>query len=439
HNKTCRINNVKSTVFLTDWPPLQAEYGNGATTATRNSDDDEPLIISTNKLKLKDYIEPLLYFTLTSSIEQTLDIDTGLTDEFCSNLLKDDEHDRAYSLSDSDSSSGVPPYPLYKPLASSALYKSILSGSVQRINATIPPFIIHEDSSFSLKQKECEWNKVILEKGSDLIKTLESVEFELHCQEPFFSQLKDGKNTVEGRCASAVYNRIDSGSLVLFNKCLLLQVEDVHRYSSFSIMLASEGLDKVLPGVETIKQGTQIYRKFYSEEKEKLEGVIAIHVKPPTSSQPCNYLAAILSALHYDGIQRLLGIAQTVGTIPDALPLPRSTLVSAFSVPHNPDVKSSVLSDGARALAKHVNRGNGKFWGSFSGNDSCKNAIALKVISDLIAHCCWINVHIVPPHGAVFEIRVQDGYGARWSLKPTKFIGFLEPYMEDGFTKGWKH
>ncbi|XP_071687070.1 uncharacterized protein [Rutidosis leptorrhynchoides] len=267
--------------------------------------DDEPLIIMC-KLKLKDYIEPLLNFTLNLSIEQTLDIDIiGLSNEFCSNLLKDDEHDCTFTLSDSSSDNfeGVPPYPLYKPLAS-ALCKSILSGAMQRTDSTT--LLLHEDSS--LKQKECEWNKVILEKGSDLIKMLESVEFELHCQEPFFSQLKDGKKTVEGRCAGGSYNRIKSGSLVLFNKCLLLQVEGVHRYGSFSDMLAAEGLDKVLPGVETIEEGTQIYRKFYSEEKEKSDGVLAILVKP--TSQLYDYLATILAALSYDGIQTLLGIVK---------------------------------------------------------------------------------------------------------------------------------
>lgn len=103
------------------------------------------------------------------------------------------------------------------------------------------------------------------------------------------------------------------------------------------------------------------------------------------------------------------------------------------------EVKSSILSDGARALAKHVNRSNGKFWGSFVGNESCKNMVALNIINHLIDHCCWLNVHIVPPHGPVFEIRVHDGYGARWSLNSTKFIGFLEPYMEDGHARGWKH
>ncbi|KAI7728206.1 hypothetical protein M8C21_012898 [Ambrosia artemisiifolia] len=283
-------------------------------------------------LQLKDYIDPLLNFTLSLSIEES--VNTGLSKQFCINLLKEDDHDHSHtyhsSTSSTDHDEGVPPYPLYKHLAS-ALLNSISSGSIHKMHTDT--LLIDEDPS--LKQKECEWNKIIQEKGADLIKMLQTVEFELHVQEPFFSQLKDGHKTIEGRCAGPL-NRIKSGSLILFNKCLLLQVEDVHYYASFSDMLAAEGLDKVLPGVETIKEGVQIYRKFYSEEREKSNGVLAIIVKP--TSQLYDHLAAILSALCYDGVQRLMGISHTVGTVPDALPLPRSTLLSAFSLPHNPDV-----------------------------------------------------------------------------------------------------
>lgn len=52
--------------------------------------------------------------------------------------------------------------------------------------------------------------------------------------------------------------------------------------------------------------------------------------------------------------------------------------------------------------------------------DSNKNRLALDVISRLMTHCCWLNVHIVQPHGAVFEIRVAEGYGARWSSDGSK-------------------
>lgn len=48
----------------------------------------------------------------------------------------------------------------------------------------------------------------------------------------------------------------------------------------------------------------------------------------------------------------------------------------------------------------------------------------MDVISHLIEHCCWMNIHIVPPHGVVFEIRVADGYGARWTEDGSKVCGY---------------
>lgn len=56
----------------------------------------------------------------------------------------------------------------------------------------------------------------------------------------------------------------------------------------------------------------------------------------------------------------------------------------------------------------------------FQFPDSVKNKLAVDVINHLITHCCWLNMHIVPPHDVVFEIRVSDGYGARWSEDGTK-------------------
>lgn len=52
--------------------------------------------------------------------------------------------------------------------------------------------------------------------------------------------------------------------------------------------------------------------------------------------------------------------------------------------------------------------------------DSDKNRNALDVIRNLITCSCWMNIHIVPPHGVVFEIRVANGYGARWSKDGSK-------------------
>ncbi|XAR71104.1 hypothetical protein NMG60_11028218 [Bertholletia excelsa] len=225
--------------------------------------------------------------------------------------------------------------------------------------------LIHKDTS--LKQKEVEWIELVKEKGSELLNVLRNVDFELHVQEPFFSQLKDGLKIVEGRCAVGDYNKIAAGSLILFNKCLVLQVEDVHHYTSFSEMLEAESLEKVLPGVKTIEEGVLIYRKFYPEQKERLNGVLGICVTKP-ASQPYISFASMLSKLSYGGLQRLLGFVHTVGTNVEAFPPPRSTLLSSFQLRHNPNIECSTLTDGARALAKHINRCSNQFWGAFGGN-----------------------------------------------------------------------
>ncbi|KAH0661009.1 uncharacterized protein [Solanum tuberosum] len=382
-------------------------------------------------LQLKDCIEELLRFTLVSSIDGTLEIDLGLSKDYCSTLLQEDPSDPFFNPT--GLSEGVPLYPLYKRLAAS-LYEAISSEALPRTENKLA--VMQETSS--LKQKEEEWASLIREKGSHLLNVLKSVDFELHVQEPYFSLLRNGQKTVEGRCAVGHYNKIEPGSSILINKCLVLQVQDVHHYHSFHEMLEAESLKEVLPGVDTTEEGVQVYRRFYSEEKERSNGVLAISVKKLVS-QPSINLSSMLSELSYAGVQRLLGFVCTAGTVSEALPPPTSSLISSFLLPHNPNTKGCTLTDGARALSKHVNRSSDRYWGSFSGSDSDKNRIALDVIRNLITRSCWMNVHIVPPHGVVFEIRVVNGYGARWSKDGSKFIGFLEPYMEDGHSKGWRH
>lgn len=52
--------------------------------------------------------------------------------------------------------------------------------------------------------------------------------------------------------------------------------------------------------------------------------------------------------------------------------------------------------------------------------DSNKNKLAMGVIMDLISNSCWLNMYTLQPHGDVFEIRVAEGYGARWSKDSNK-------------------
>ncbi|XP_031273571.1 uncharacterized protein LOC116132031 [Pistacia vera] len=254
--------------------------------------------------RLKECVEELLSFTLNSHINQTLGFDLGLSSQFCSNLLLREAND-AVSVAtdvvdfDQDSLQGVPLCPLYKRLAL-ALVRSVSCRAFCRTyNYGV---LVHGDGL--LKQREDEWSELILNKGAELINILKTVDFELDVQEPFFSLIKDGLKTVEGRCAMDDYNRLRPGSMVLLNKCIMLEVQlhfcnfinwqTVRHCASFSELLEAETLAKVLPGVKTVEEGMEIYSKFYVEEKERLNGVLAICVSK-MATQPYITLATILS------------------------------------------------------------------------------------------------------------------------------------------------
>lgn len=118
------------------------------------------------------------------------------------------------------------------------------------------------------------------------------------------------------------------------------------------------------------------------------------------------------------------------------------------------EVEGCSLTDAARALSKHVNRSSSGWWGVLSGSgmyvllgapfwpikfflsiamticwflsssESNKNRLALEAVNLLLNNCCWMNVHLIQPHGPVFEIRVPEGFGARWSKDGLKVVHF---------------
>ncbi|XP_065866811.1 uncharacterized protein [Euphorbia lathyris] len=248
---------------------------------------EQPSSPGRRPVELRDCIEELLNFTLRSHFNQSLGFDLGLSQQFCSYLL---QHDQICSVSGESL-----PHPLFKHLAS-ALCEYITCGELCGS--------FNEEND--LKERGM-FNELILDEGTKLLNILKTVNFELHVQEPFFTQLKDGLKTVEGRCAVGDYNRyglIEPGALILFNNCLLLK--DIHRYASFFEMLEAESLAKVLPGIKTIDEGVKVYRKFYTEEKERENGVYAICVGQ-SEIQPHIPLARILSGLSCKGIEDLLG------------------------------------------------------------------------------------------------------------------------------------
>lgn len=110
------------------------------------------------------------------------------------------------------------------------------------------------------------------------------MKYKNHRSEPYFTFLKNGQKTIEGRIRRGKYAEISAGDLIdVFNndetEYVKVKVKRVANYQSIREMLTKEPLKKVLPDAENVDQGVEIYRKFYTEVEEKEYGVVAIEVE----------------------------------------------------------------------------------------------------------------------------------------------------------------
>lgn len=142
----------------------------------------------------------------------------------------------------------------------------------------------------------------------------------------------------------------------------------------------------------------------------------------------------------------LAGLAYTTGSAVGSTPPSDETCRTAFIAPNHVG-----LSAGARAWSKHAPRSSSEekgWWGSPRGPVSKINEDALQLFSKVVGNATWRNLHQLPHDVFVFELRVKEGYGMRWSQdrssgsppeQPWIFRGFVEPMMENGHEVGWRH
>jgi hypothetical protein len=166
----------------------------------------------------------------------------------------------------------------------------------------------------------------------------------------------------------------------------------------------------------------------------------------------------------------LNGLAYTIGSALGSEPPTREECLIAFSIPNRVG-----LMTGARAWSKHSHRSRGEtlqvenmaiernrkaqlkinmgWWGTPYGSVSSINERALVIFKRVVDNSTWRNLHWLPHQVLVYEVRVEEGYGMRWSqdrsvlesgevtpeILPWTFRGFLEPMMENGHEVGWKH
>lgn len=106
---------------------------------------------------------------------------------------------------------------------------------------------------------------------------------EIHCEEPWFTKIKQGVKTVEGRKFSNKLASLKSGEILKFccaNNSLLTQVVKVVPYKSIDEYLHSEGFSKVLPGIESFQEALDVFLGYNNNEGQDTSGgFLAIHIK----------------------------------------------------------------------------------------------------------------------------------------------------------------
>lgn len=99
-------------------------------------------------------------------------------------------------------------------------------------------------------------------------------------QEPYKSFLLNGQKIIEGRLKKGKFAQLQVGDFLELDQSeAVFEVVRLASYPTFSAMLKSEALEKVLPDTKDLAAGEAIYYQFFTPEQEKEFGVLAIEVR----------------------------------------------------------------------------------------------------------------------------------------------------------------
>lgn len=106
--------------------------------------------------------------------------------------------------------------------------------------------------------------------------------FNIHCDDPWFSYIRQGIKPVEGRKKTHSYKKIKVGDQINFSngkESFIVDVTEIREYESIEQYLEDVTLEKALPGIKTIEEGLNIYYQWTPEEKIRQYGFLGIFVK----------------------------------------------------------------------------------------------------------------------------------------------------------------
>ena len=107
--------------------------------------------------------------------------------------------------------------------------------------------------------------------------------FNIHCDDPWFTYIRQGTKPVEGRKATHTYKKIGVDDFINFSNgtdSFKALVTEIREYDSLEDYLKDVSLEKALPGVKTLQEGLDIYYQWSSEEKIRQYGFLGIFITP---------------------------------------------------------------------------------------------------------------------------------------------------------------
>ena len=107
--------------------------------------------------------------------------------------------------------------------------------------------------------------------------------YTIHCEDPWFTYIRQGIKPVEGRKKTHTYTKIKIGDQINFTNgtdSFLANVTEIREYDSLEKYFDDVTLEKALPGITSIEEGLDIYHQWSTEEKIRQYGFLGIFVTP---------------------------------------------------------------------------------------------------------------------------------------------------------------
>ncbi len=105
----------------------------------------------------------------------------------------------------------------------------------------------------------------------------------IHCEDPWFTLIRQGIKPVEGRKNTHTYKRIKVGDQIKFSngqESFLAQVVEIRNYQTLEEYLEDVTVEKALPGITTMQDALNTYYQWSTEEKIRQYGFLGLFIKP---------------------------------------------------------------------------------------------------------------------------------------------------------------